>query len=45
MKNSLLGLLLSMTLFSYSNESKMKESISNKIKEHLKNPDSFNLVV
>ncbi len=41
MKNSLLGLLLSMTLFSYSNESKMKESISNKIKEHLKNPDSF----
>ena len=45
MKKLLLGLLLSMTLFSCSNnESKMKESITNKIKENLKNPDSFEFV-
>jgi hypothetical protein len=45
MKKILFGLLLSMTLFSCSNnESKMKESITNKIKENLKNPDSFEFV-
>lgn len=45
MKKILLGLLLSITLFACSNdESKMKESISNKIKEQLKNPDSFEFV-
>lgn len=37
-------LLLSIGLFSCSNESKIKESITNKIKEHLKNPDSFEFV-
>jgi hypothetical protein len=45
MKKILFVLLLSMTLFSCSNdESKMKESITNKIKENLKNPDSFEFV-
>ena len=45
MKKILLGLLLSISLFSCSNnESKMKESITNKIKENLKNPDSFEFV-
>ncbi len=37
-------MLLSITLFSCSNEVKIKESISNNIKEHLKNPDSFEFV-
>jgi len=45
MKKLLFGLLLSMTLFSCSNnENKIKESITNKIKENLKNPDSFEFV-
>ncbi len=45
MKKILIVLLLSISLFSCSNnESKMKESITNKIKENLKNPDSFEFV-
>lgn len=45
MKKLLFGLLLSMTLFScFNNENKIKESITNKIKENLKNPDSFEFV-
>ena len=45
MKKSILVTILAMLLFSCSSdESKMKESITNKIKEHLKNPDSFEFV-
>ena len=45
MKKCILVALLAMFLFSCSSdESKMKESISNKIKEQLKNPDSFEFV-
>jgi hypothetical protein len=45
MKKIILVALLSFTLFSCSNdESIMKESISTKIKEQLKNPDSFEFV-
>lgn len=45
MKKIILVALLSFALFSCSNdESKMKESISTKIKEQLKNPDSFEFV-
>lgn len=45
MKKLLLGLVMILSLFSCSsNEGKMKESITNKIKEHLKNPDSFEFV-
>lgn len=45
MKKIILVALSSFTLFSCSNdESIMKESISTKIKEQLKNPDSFEFV-
>ena len=45
MKKTILITICAMFLFSCSNnESKMKESITNKIKEHLKNPDSFEFV-
>lgn len=45
MKKIILLALLSILLFSCSSdESKIKESISNKIKEQLKNPDSFEFV-
>jgi hypothetical protein len=45
MRKILIALLISMTLFSCSNnESEIKESITNKIKENLKNPDSFEFV-
>jgi hypothetical protein len=45
MKKIILVALLSFALFSCSNdESIMKESISTKIKEQLKNPDSFEFV-
>lgn len=35
---------MAMSLFSCSNQSKIKESITTKIKENLKNPDSFEFV-
>jgi hypothetical protein len=44
MKKIVLGILMAISLFSCSNESKIKESITNKIKENLKNPDSFEFV-
>jgi hypothetical protein len=45
MKKIILVAILSIALFSCSNEeSIMKESISTKIKEQLKNPDSFEFV-
>ena len=45
MEKIILLALLSILLFSCSSdESKIKESISNKIKEQLKNPDSFEFV-